>query len=173
MFFQLDLSILHQGFGDIHLLGIFGLLMVDCLFGCPIYNFLGIACPGCGLTRAWLCFLRGEWRAAVRYHLLFFPTPVFIFLFAHRERLPRSRLLDFSLLVFALSMAAYHLWRIFISFSPFVLICTRGRPGPCLGGGRQKPDKADFYSRAAGAVRRKTVRHWGILSFFKQALNPP
>ncbi len=58
----------------------------------------------------------------------------------------------------------------------FLSLCFDMYPraaGACLGGGRQKPDKADFYSRAAGAVRRKTVRHWGILSFFKQALNPP
>lgn len=93
-------------------LALLGLLVLDCVLGCPIYNLFGFTCPGCGLTRAWLSFLRGDWRQALNYHLLFFPTPLFIFLYAHRELLPRSRWMDFSLLVFAALLAAYHLWRI-------------------------------------------------------------
>ena len=53
----------------------FGLL-VCC--GCPVYRLTGIPCPGCGLTRAWRCFLMGEWQLAVRYHPLFLPAPLFL-----------------------------------------------------------------------------------------------
>lgn len=91
---------------------VFGFMTLDCILGCPIYNIFGVTCPGCGLTRAWLSFLRGDWRQALNYHLLFFPTPLFIFLFAHRDLFPKNRWLDFGLLVFAVSLAVYHIWRI-------------------------------------------------------------
>ena len=92
-------------------MAVFALLGLDCIFGCPIYNILGVTCPGCGLTRAWLCFLTGDVRHALRYHLLFLPAPAFIFLFAHRGQLPKSRLLDFSLYAFAALLAAHQIWR--------------------------------------------------------------
>lgn len=53
----------------------FGLLVC---YGCPIYRLLGVPCPGCGLTRAWCCFLMGEWRLAMQYHPLFLPAPLFL-----------------------------------------------------------------------------------------------
>jgi hypothetical protein len=35
---------------------------------CPFLHGLGIPCPGCGLTRAALELLRGQWRAALSDH---------------------------------------------------------------------------------------------------------
>jgi hypothetical protein len=35
---------------------------------CPLRAGLGIPCPGCGLSRAALELLRGEWRAALTHH---------------------------------------------------------------------------------------------------------
>ena len=83
-------------------MAVFALLGLDCIFGCPIYNILGVT---------WLCFLTGDVRHALRYHLLFLPAPAFIFLFAHRGQLPKSRLLDFSLYAFAALLAAHQIWR--------------------------------------------------------------
>jgi hypothetical protein len=37
---------------------------------CPTATFLGVPCPGCGLTRATLALLHGDLRAAVRLHPL-------------------------------------------------------------------------------------------------------
>jgi len=37
-------------------------------WSCPFWDALGIPCPGCGLTRATLLLLRGEWRSAVHVH---------------------------------------------------------------------------------------------------------
>ncbi len=91
-----------------------GLLALECLFGCPFYRILGISCPGCGVTRAWLCFLHGDWSQAVSFHLFFLPMPLFIFLFAHRgtDFLPKSRFLDAFLIGFACLLALYHFGRI-------------------------------------------------------------
>lgn len=95
-------------------LAVLGSLILECFFGCPFYRILGISCPGCGMTRAWLCFLRGEWGQAVSYHLFFLPMPLFIFLFAHRGTalLANSRPLDVFLIGFALLLMLYHLWRV-------------------------------------------------------------
>lgn len=39
--------------------------------GCPIRYILGISCPGCGMTRAWLAVLHLDFAAAFSYHPLF------------------------------------------------------------------------------------------------------
>lgn len=44
--------------------------------GCPIRELTGIPCPGCGMSRAWLSLLRGDFAAAWRYHPLFWLVPV-------------------------------------------------------------------------------------------------
>jgi uncharacterized protein DUF2752 len=35
---------------------------------CPLLHGLGIPCPGCGLSRAALELLRGQWRASLSHH---------------------------------------------------------------------------------------------------------
>lgn len=35
---------------------------------CPVLHATGIPCPGCGLTRATLFLLRGDFRASLTYH---------------------------------------------------------------------------------------------------------
>src|ERR1041385_8266886 len=35
---------------------------------CPIFHTLGIPCPGCGMTRATLFLVRGEWKEALAMH---------------------------------------------------------------------------------------------------------
>ena len=48
---------------------------------CPLAGIFGIPCPGCGLTRATLAALRGDWAAALRFHpLVFWVAPVYVFL---------------------------------------------------------------------------------------------
>ena len=47
--------------------------------GCPVKYFLGIACPGCGMTRAWLAVLRLDFATAFAYHPLFSLGAIIVF----------------------------------------------------------------------------------------------
>jgi hypothetical protein len=40
------------------------------LWRCPVAELLGLPCPGCGLTRAWLALSRGDLAGALRLHPL-------------------------------------------------------------------------------------------------------
>ena len=55
-----------------------GLLLCWVLFRwpCVIRTIIGIPCPGCGLSRAWLAALRLELSAAFSYHPLFWTVPL-------------------------------------------------------------------------------------------------
>jgi Protein of unknown function (DUF2752) len=56
----------------VHLLAVqFGLPGV----GCPIHEFAGVTCPGCGLTAATLHLCHGEWQAGIARHAF---APVFM-----------------------------------------------------------------------------------------------
>ena len=54
-------------------------------FGCPFFRLTGLTCPGCGLTRAYIHALHGEFSVAFRYNPFFFTIPFYIFAFAHRS----------------------------------------------------------------------------------------
>lgn len=47
---------------------------------CPTALFFGIPCPGCGLTRATLALMRGDFAAALGFHpLVFVLAPLFAY----------------------------------------------------------------------------------------------
>jgi hypothetical protein len=55
--------------------------LVLTLFGlpswpCPVFHALGIPCPGCGLTRASLFLVNGQWKDAITMHAF---APIFLF----------------------------------------------------------------------------------------------
>jgi hypothetical protein len=47
---------------------------------CPMYSTIGIPCPGCGLSRAAVSLIRGDWRTALSTHA-FAPLLVIAILF--------------------------------------------------------------------------------------------
>lgn len=59
---------------------------------CPIRYLTGVPCPFCGMTRAWLSALGGDWAAALRFHPLFLLGPPLIWAAVHSKVWPLSRL---------------------------------------------------------------------------------
>lgn len=56
---------------------------------CPILFLTGVSCAGCGMSRAWMALLRGDWAGAFAFHPLFWlPAPTAALLLL-RERMPR------------------------------------------------------------------------------------
>ncbi|MCL2699370.1 MAG: DUF2752 domain-containing protein [Defluviitaleaceae bacterium] len=53
---------------------------------CPVYSLIGIPCPSCGMTRAWISALRGDLRMALGYHPLFWIIPLLPFLAVDNKR---------------------------------------------------------------------------------------
>lgn len=52
------------------------LFWVICDLPCPVRQLTGLICPGCGMGRAWLAFLRLDPGAAFFYHPMFWAVPV-------------------------------------------------------------------------------------------------
>lgn len=60
---------------------VFVLLVLFYIYcGCPIRWLLGLACPGCGMTRAAFSCLRLDFAAAWHFHPLIFLLPIFVLL---------------------------------------------------------------------------------------------
>ena len=38
------------------------------IWQCPLKSTLGLACPGCGLTRAIIMFVQGHWQESIHMH---------------------------------------------------------------------------------------------------------
>ena len=52
---------------------------------CPFAIFIGIPCPGCGITRAFIYFIKLQWKQAFLMNpCIFIWIPVFIVLFINR-----------------------------------------------------------------------------------------
>jgi len=52
---------------------------------CPFQFFFGIPCAGCGMTRAVLSCLNGNWKQAFYYHPLFWILPVLLLLLIKKK----------------------------------------------------------------------------------------
>ena len=48
-------------------------------YHCPIYYFLGIPCPGCGITRAFIMLIKGNITMSLKYNPTVFISIVIIF----------------------------------------------------------------------------------------------
>lgn len=45
---------------------------------CPLFQFTGLKCPGCGTARALHALAHGDWRAAWRYNAILFAAIPFL-----------------------------------------------------------------------------------------------
>ena len=82
---------------------VFAYYLVTWFTGCPFRFFLGISCPGCGMTRAILAALHLDFSPAFAYHPLFFLMPFFLLAYYLDPWIDWSRhilLLTFTVLLF-------------------------------------------------------------------------
>lgn len=80
-------------------------------YKCPIRALFGIACPGCGMMRAWLCVLKLDFKSAFYYHPLFFTAPLIPLLFTGCFKLGKKAEKILALLI-GLAFLAVYLFRI-------------------------------------------------------------
>lgn len=89
---------------------------------CPIKFLTGISCAGCGMSRAWLALLQGDWAGALAYHpLVLLPVPVGALLL-FQKRTPK-KVFDICMWVCGSLFILVYLFRLFrpgdvVTFTP-------------------------------------------------------
>lgn len=69
-------------------------------YHCPIRLLIGISCPGCGMTRAWLSFVQLDIYKAFYYHPLFFLAPIFLYILFGKKPLFGNKRKERKLYIF-------------------------------------------------------------------------
>lgn len=61
--------------------------LMKLIFGmvCPMRIFIGLPCPGCGLTRAFILLLKGDIAGSIRMHPLLLPVMAGVFLYLYQR----------------------------------------------------------------------------------------
>ena len=59
--------------------------------GCPIRWLTGVPCAGCGMTRALLALLHGDFAGALQLHGMVWSLPVLLLLYLYDGRIFRAR----------------------------------------------------------------------------------
>lgn len=76
-------------------------------FGCPVRLLTGVACPGCGMTRAVLALLRLDIGLAIEMHPLVFLLPVAAAVYLLRRRIPKKAMTALCISALVLLTAVY------------------------------------------------------------------
>lgn len=92
---------------------------------CPLVLLTGLPCPGCGMTRAALLFLKGRWRQAFEMHPFFYvllalAISVFLSRYVFGRAIPKMRWILCILLVSAILFYVYRMMRYFPDRPPLV-----------------------------------------------------
>lgn len=94
----------------VFILIIFAAYFLD--FGCIFKKLTGLSCPGCGMTRAWLSFLKGDIKMALYYHPLFWMVAVLPFMAFLRKRIS-DKLVNILLISCIVMLMGCYLIRLF------------------------------------------------------------
>lgn len=94
--------------------------------GCPILFFTGIPCMGCGITRAFLSLLKGDFISAFRYHPLILLVPFLCFLMFDESKPNKEskwyKVKNIAIYVIVALFIIVYLIRVFIIKDPIVQI---------------------------------------------------
>lgn len=94
-----------------------GVVIVYCLFltvtgiGCPIKYLTGVSCAGCGMSRAYMALLRGDWAEAFRCHPLFILPPIVVILIYNKKAI-KPVIYKSSLTLVIIAFIAVYLYRL-------------------------------------------------------------
>jgi len=80
--------------------------------GCPFRVFLGITCPGCGMSRAAEALLKFDFSLAFQMHPLIFFMPFALIVWLIRKKIP-PKIFDGMLVAAAVVMFAVYFIRLF------------------------------------------------------------
>lgn len=92
--------------------------------GCPIKYLTGVSCPGCGITRAFFCFFRGDLREAFAYNPMFFVAVPFV-IFVIFERLINRKLFKVCIALICISLILTYIYRMLFMRSDVVVFNPR------------------------------------------------
>lgn len=105
---------------------IFALLILFYKFiGCPFKEFLGISCPGCGMTRALKALLRLDFGLAFEMHPLIFFMPAALIVWLIRKKIP-PKIFEGLIITAAVVMFAVYFIRLFSGSS---IVCIDIKDG--------------------------------------------
>ena len=87
---------------------------------CVFNNVTGIPCPGCGLTRAYLCFFKGDLLGAFKFHPLFLlPAIVVIILINNKLEIDKFYIKPSLAIVFLRIILTTYIIRMILLFPNF------------------------------------------------------
>lgn len=82
------------------------------IIGCPIKFLTGISCPGCGMTRAWMCVIDLNFNKALYYHPLWSIPLIYIFAYIFIRKKNR-KLYNIMLWIFIALFIIVYIYRLF------------------------------------------------------------
>ncbi|MEE1011082.1 MAG: DUF2752 domain-containing protein [Acutalibacteraceae bacterium] len=88
------------------------LILFYAFIGCPTKVFLGVTCPGCGMSRAAEALLKLDFQLAFQMHPLIFFMPAALIILLIRKKIP-PKIFDILLIVAAVGMFAVYFFRLF------------------------------------------------------------
>ncbi len=90
-------------------------VLINRPIGCIIERVLGINCPSCGITRAWMTVLRGDIGLAFYYHPLFlFPLiGVILYVVNNNILVKNSKVIDIVMTVMLIIYIVLYIVRMF------------------------------------------------------------
>jgi hypothetical protein len=84
---------------------------------CPSKVFLGVPCPGCGLTRAGLSLFRLDFSRAWSFNPMIYSLPVLLILWAFSKKMPKIiKMRDYTLIAVLVLSIIVFLARLCYSF---------------------------------------------------------
>ncbi len=107
-------------------IGAAGLCLFYLLVGCPTRVFLGVTCPGCGMSRALEAMLRLDFALAASCHPLVFFLPIAGIVFLFRKKIP-PKIMCALIAVAGIALTAVYIYRLVTGSEIVYIDFTRGK----------------------------------------------